>query len=377
MWISLLLFAGPARAETPPAPPPPFAANRVWNVLPEPGDDLRPSFVKAGELLDRWTVEVAGVSLDGAKLQAIAKTAPNEPFQRVVREAMRLPIDPLDLLYFLDDVLVAGKAGRRGEKVVVPMGRARSNGILVHPADVFEDDEPKNYPEKGTIQIDEPPPQESFPEAKDGEPLGPNWTMRYRAPSGRAAMYATLAATRPDATFTSRIAGLVAQLEQQGADVYLTSFLRYRQRGYLMWGSFLLRRCTTASCVKTTVTKLNAANRSWAHVPIVWSAPGGWTGTREAARQMADAYDVVYATESGARYSNHYDGTAVDFVAVGLPRTLELFAPNGEHQVFDLSDPEQTRDLSLSPELITWIEQNFGLKKLESDHPHWDDAEVE
>ncbi len=35
--------------------------------------------------------------------------------------------------------------------------------------------------------------------------------------------------------------------------------------------------------------------------------------TKEAARQMADVFGVVYATEWGARNSHHYEGTAVDF----------------------------------------------------------------
>jgi hypothetical protein len=171
------------------------------------------------------------------------------------------------------------------------------------------------------------------------------------------------------------VAALVFQLQQQGAEVYLTSFLRYRERGYLMWGAHLLRSCTTSSCVAKAQTKLRSAN-AWAKVPIVWSAPGGWRATKEAARQMADAYDVVYATERGARYSNHYDGTAADFVVMAMPRTVELYAPSGEHRTFDLSGEEQTRDLSLTPEMIDWIEENFMLHKLESDHPHWDDAEA-
>jgi hypothetical protein len=384
LWSVLARAAEPTAAPTDkPPPPPPIAANRAWDVLvaPEaPAPDqpptdaaLRSAFMAAGEKLAEWRIQVSGFELDGPKLIAIATTAPTEPFTRVVREAFRLPIDPLDLLYFLDDVLKAGEGGRRGEWFVLSMGRARSNGVLLHPDDIFEH-KPRNYPEKSTVAIDEPPPQTSYPPAKNGEVLGPNWSMRYRSPTDRKEMYATLAAKNPDSTFASRIAGLVAQLEEQGADVYLTSFLRYRERGYLMWGAFLLRQCTTPTCVSKTVTRLNTANKSWAHVPIKWSSPEGWQQTHELARQMADAYDVVYATETGARYSNHYDGTAVDFIAEGLPRRLELYAPNGEHQVFDLSGADQPRDLSLTPEVIDWIEKNFQLHKLNSDHPHWDDA---
>jgi D-alanyl-D-alanine dipeptidase len=90
---------------------------------------------------------------------------------------------------------------------------------------------------------------------------------------------------------------------------------------------------------------------------------------------MAEAYHVVFATRVGAQRSNHCDGTAVDLTAVGLPRQLSLVSPSGEAQVFDLSGPHETRDLSLSPALIAWIEAHYGLKKLKSDYPHWDDVQ--
>lgn len=375
MWPLLLLTA--ASAETPPAPPPPpkpINADRVWQILPAPGEDLRPTFRLAGEKLGDWTILLGDHELNGPKLVALADRAPDEPFLRALREEIRLPVDPIDLLYFLDDVLVAGERGRRGERFVVGTGRARSNGILLHPWDVFETNKPRNYPEKPKLPIDEPPPQESFPPAADGELLGPNWTMRYRSPTTLHDMYVTLAQKRgPADTFTSRVASLLVQMELAGADVYPNSFLRYRERGYLMWGSHLLRMCTTSAGVSKALARLEKANRVWAHVPIKWRNPKGWQATRESARQMADAFGVVYATEFGARHSNHYDGTAVDFVVTGLPRRLELWAPDGAHEVFDLSGPDETRDLSLSPVLIDWIEAHFEIEKLNSDHPHWDD----
>jgi hypothetical protein len=377
-----LVPLAPAVGGAPPEPAPPIQADREWEVLAAPAgpdwESLRAAYQAAGEKLGTWKLSVAGAEIDGVWLQQIAQASPGEPFTRVVREGLSRPIDLVDLLYYLDDVLVAGEAGRRGEAFSLPMGRARSAGVLVHPDDVFSTKpKPRNYPDKPEIAVDEPPPQESFPEAKDGEILGPNWTMRYKSPESRAQMFETLAAKRPQATFSSRIAALVSQLEQQGAEVYLTSFLRYRERGYLMWGAHLLRSCTTETCVRTALTKLKTANSSWAHVPIKWSNPAGWQATQESARQMADAYDVVFATEKGARFSNHYDGTAADFVAMGLPRSLSLVAPNGEQRTFDLSGADQPRDLSLTPEVIDWIEANFGLHKLNSDHPHWDDTQTE
>ena len=84
---------------------------------------------------------------------------------------------------------------------------------------------------------------------------------------------------------------------------------------------------------------------------------------------------MVFASEIGARQSDHYTGKAVDLVALALPRRLALRAPNGNSAQFDLSDASQPLDLSLTPELIDWVETNFGLKKLRADYPHWSDAE--
>jgi hypothetical protein len=80
------------------------------------------------------------------------------------------------------------------------------------------------------------------------------------------------------------------------------------------------------------------------------------------------------AIPATSRSSNHYEGTAVDLVALGLPRRLALQAPDGNTGRFDLSHPEQPRDLSLTPELIEWVEKHFELEKLEGDYPHWNDA---
>ena len=109
-------------------------------------------------------------------------------------------------------------------------------------------------------------------------------------------------------------------------------------------------------------------------VPIRWRGAGEWPAIRESAREMADTYEVVFATERGARHSSHYGGRAVDLTALALPRRLTLVDPGGSTQVFDLSGIDEPLDLSLTPVLIEWIEAHFGLRKLRSDYPHWDDA---
>ncbi len=362
-------------AGEPDEPLEPIAANRAFEALDDPQGDLRSAVAQAGEMLGDWTIELAGVEITGTRLSELAQAAEDEPFLRVVREGLRRPIDLEDFVLLLDDVLVAGAAGRRGEPFFIGSGRARSAGVLVHPDEVFRGKR-RAYPGKGrTVSVDKPPAQETYDPAADGDLLGPEWTMRFRNPTERYEMFVTLHEARPQATFTSRVAGLVTQLEQHGAEVYLTSFLRWRARGYLMWGAFELSRCGTEACVGGTADVLDARNKEWGlNIDIVWRHPDGWKAGKEAARRMADAYDVVYATEKGARHSNHYDGVAADFVAIGLPRELVLYAPDGEMHTFDLSDPEQTRDLSMTPELITWVETHFGFKKLRSDYPHWNDA---
>ena len=175
--------------------------------------------------------------------------------------------------------------------------------------------------------------------------------------------------------FMARMESLTRQLEYQGAEHWVTSTVRSKHRGYLMWGGFVLSKCKVESCVEEQVAMLDDRNQGWGlNVDIVWTDPAGWQATVEKARQMKDAYDVVFATENGARRSNHYGGSSMDLVALGLPQSVHLDAPDGESMDFDLSGVEHTRDLSMEPEIIAWVETHFALRKLKSDYPHWNDA---
>lgn len=372
---ALLLLASLALAADPPDPPTPepIAADRVLQKLPE--GDARAQLAAAAEGLGDWSVALAGVAVDGPFLARLAATPASEPLLRATREQFRQPVDLDDLILFLDDVLVAGESGRRGEPFVVPSGRARAAGILVHPDDVFRD-RPRVYGERYTqTAVDAPQPPDEHEPATDGDPPGPGWTARFTNPSTPPTMIAALADERPDSGFASRVAALTWQLAWQGADVWLTSTVRDRTRGYLMWGAFVLSRAKDADEAESIAAMLDDRNSAWGlDAPITWRHPDGWQATVEGARQMADAYDVVYATEGGARNSNHYGGVAADLVAVGLPRTLHLVAPDGAERTFDLSGPDQPRDLSITPELVDWIEAHFGMRKLRSDYPHWSDA---
>jgi len=348
--------------------------NREWEQLPSPTDvGFTETLAVAAERLGKWKISVGGVQFDGASLGRIVRRARTEPYLRALRESLRMPIDANDFLLFLDDVLVAGAAGRRGERVWVPSGRARKAGILLHTDDVFFD-KPRLYAaDSDILNVDRPTRPPARAKARDGDVLGPGWMRRFRNPGGLS----SLAKARPGSDLNKRMGALSRQMDRSGASVFLMSTVRDRRRGYLMWGAFILRRAADEAAVNTHVTHLDQCNEEWGlDIDIRWRHPRGWEATREAAREMAAAFDVVYATEKGARESQHYDGVAVDLVVRALPRQLTLKAPDGESRTFDLSDPEQSRDLSLTPELIDWIETHFRLEKLRADYPHWDDAVV-
>jgi len=336
----------------------------------------RRMYAQAGRRLGPWKLHLAGLKIDGPRLVELAEKAPDEPFLRVLREGLRRPVDMDDMLYFLDDVLLAGRKGLRQKLVWVPSGRARAAGILIHPDDVFEDDKPRLWAERRRrLAIDRPRRQIDLEPAEDGDLLGPNWTVRYKNPFGERARLAALEKVSPSPTFTKRVESLMQQLRQQGSEVHLWTTVRNRHRGYLMWGCFMLSRRRSERSVTRAVRLLEKLNHEWGlDVPIRWYHPGGWRKTVEAARKMADTYDVVFATRSGARNSRHYEGEAVDMSAVGMPRKVKLVAPDGAEKTFDLSHPEQTRDLSLTPELIDWVEEHFLFQKLRKDYAHWNDT---
>ena len=379
LFVAVLL-AGPwpglSRAEGPPGPRS-LVPDRVFDVIPAPpwpgGSGQAMAF--AGEALGDWKLHLAGVPVDGPRLVALAEGAPGESLEAALRVDLGRPVDLGDFIFFLDDVLRDGARGLRGQLVWVTPGRARSAGILLHPDDVFAG-KPRLYGEGGPLAIDRPQPQRDMDPALDGDPPGPPWAMRYRNPSQEEEALAALEIIRGNASFARRIRSLMQQLRDQGAEVYLNSSVRSRERGYLMWGAFLLSRASSEADLEARVERLRAARSEWAlSVPIRWLHPGGWEATRDAARAMADTYEVVFATEEGARASDHYTGKAVDLVALALPERLELRSPRGDSYSFDLSSLTASRDLSLSPDLIEWLELNWGLNKLRSDYPHWSDTE--
>jgi hypothetical protein len=351
--------------------------NRTWDVVKSGKARMGPRdrMKLAGELLGDWSFHFAGLDLDGPGLIALSKKAPKEPFLRLVREEFKLPLDLSDFLLFLDDLLLAGKSGLRGKPVWVSFGRARLSGILLHPHDVFFKNRPRRYGEiSDKLSIDKPTVLQEIPEpAKDGDPPGPAWYSRFQNPQGEENMLLALKERNP--SLADRTESLLGQLREQDCVVDLHTTVRHRERGYLMWGAYLLSQMTTRKQVVRTVRLLDRSNRKWKlDVPIRWLHPDGWKATIESARQMKDTYGVGYASRRGALKSKHYDAEAIDLTAMGLPRKLTLKGADGKTRTFDLSAPHQPRDINLTPELVKWIEKHFCLKKVKSDYPHWNDA---
>lgn len=355
--------------------PKPLPINRRWDTLAPPHSETgkRQALLNASRLLNaEHTLRLAGARLTPGLLAKLSETPAGEPLVRAVRETLRRPIDLTDFLYFLDDVATAS-ADTRKLGIWVSGGRARSEGILLHPDDVYKK-RPRRYASRHQIlAVDKPARPAELEPASDGDLLGPNWSARFVNPSDEAALFDVLKRIAPK--FSDRVKSLITQLRAQGAEVYLTSTVRKKERGYLMWGAFYLSRAEKDTVLNARQKELQRLNKEWLlNIPIEWRHPGGNAKTREAARRMAEAYDVVYATRRGACCSDHYDGSAVDFVALGLPRVVKLVAPDGGKKTFDLSHPSEPRDLSLTPSLVHWIEQHFNLEKLRSDYPHWNDA---
>jgi hypothetical protein len=351
-------------------------SNRTLEVLHKA--DRRSILKEAGKRLGDNGVYLGGAWITGERLVRLADKERDLPILRVAREEFGFALDLDDFLYFIDDVLAEAEREGVYRSVFVTNGRGRSKGILIHPDDIFGESPHVYGRTYAYIDVSTPKPQSAVKPAKNGEFLGPRWTRRYRNTSGEKNILKELSLKSPDKTFAKRVALLVKQLRAQGADVSVYSGLRKRQRGYLMWGSFALSRCKSKKEADALVKELNGLNKSAGlNIAICWAYKGDWKKTVARAKDMAETYDVVYATKRGAFHSDHYDGLAVDFTVRNLPATLTLTGVDGETKVFDLSDPHETRDLSLSPELISWVEKHFMIEKLRSDYPHWSTEKAE
>ena len=344
--------------------------NRTWDLLP--ANDLKKALLRASKLFGRRRILLAGVTIDGKVLSGIHKRIVGDDLNRPFREHLRLPIDPEDFLLFLDDLLSARLSPLGRQAISLPPSRLRKAGILLHPDDVFRKAERRYAGKEKTIVLTDSKAPTKLPPARNGSYIGPRWAYRYKQPETQKDRLWALYRTNPD--FSQRVRSLVKQLRKQGVKVVVESTVRDPRRGFLLYASYVLGRSKTESEVKLKTARLQKLNREWGlKIPINFVHSGGWQVTAAEARKLAETFGVTYATENGARKSDHYGGRAVDIYAVGLPRMIRLKAPNGKQKRFDLYADSNSRDLNLTPEMITWIEDNFLFKKLKKDYPHWRD----
>ncbi|MBX2813213.1 MAG: hypothetical protein KTR25_15470 [Myxococcales bacterium] len=325
------------------------------------------ALAQAAQHLKNHTLVLAETPIDANRLQLLAHPPSGESLTRWVREELGRPVDLQDFILFLDDLVVS--SAQLPSTIYLPASRGRAYGILLHPQDVFSTQR-RRYGSFGELPLDKPPQQRHIAPAADFSPPGPAWTARYPQPETDIGKIREL--TRENPIFGRAILTLFTQLKKQGAFTWIEAGVRPRERGFLIYGSWYLSRSPSEQILRRRIRALHVDEKAWGlDIPIRWRHPDGFTATIEALRAMADTYGVDYATRRGARNSSHYGGRAVDLVAVDLPKHLNLLAPDGEHKTFDLSAREASRDLSLSPQLISWIEQHFRMRKLRKDYPHW------
>lgn len=350
---------------------PELATDRELQIL---DGDLPAQLEQASACLaDGPSILLAELEIDAAVLRRLAAAVREDHPTRALREGIGRAVDPEDFVRLLDDACRQKDRDDLPGRLVLPPGRARAAGVLLHPKEVFGDAVIRYGEGEGALPVDMPLDYRTLDRPADGDPIGPRWAARYLEPESDEGKLERLAVENP--SFAKRIRHLTAQLRAQGAFVQIESAVRRRERGLLLYASFAMSRAHDEADLARRVARIEKLDAAWGlHVPIGWRRPGPWTETVEAARQLADTYGVVYATVRGARRSRHYGGRAVDLVAVALPRRLVLTAPDGTEGSFDLSDPEHTRDLSLAPELIAWVERHYDVRKLKRDYPHWDDA---
>ena len=116
---------------------------------------------------------------------------------------------------------------------------------------------------------------------------------------------------------------------------------------------------------------LDDYERDWGlDIPITWRHPQGFTATVEAARAMADAYGVDYATPRGPAVEPLRGARCRSGGGRSSPASSPS-APDGARREFDLSAPEASETCPSAPSSFRWIETHFEVRKLRRDYPHW------
>ena len=363
------------------SPTPIIHLNSNWEVAPQYKNTKDGRLNQLGELTHRLGQEkivLAGSKITKGLLEKIYVEGTSRPLTQVTREQIKRPINLIGFLKLLDDIVVAKETGvPLPPKIHLSSRRARKMGVLMAPREIFRGI-PVVYP-NGYASLDLSPhiatPSNETTEPKDSPYLGAGWTQKYPQPRGEKQKMKALEKLTDD-DFHRRVESLINQLRKQQVKVYLGATVRSQERGYLIWGSYLLSTAQSRIEYRKAVRKLTRYKKRWKlKIPIRWYHPRGWETSRDLALEMVETYQTAFATRAAAEKSKHYEGRAIDMTTFHLPRKLLLESPCGVLGHFDLSASHQTRDLNLTPEVIDWIEKHFGMKKLRSDYPHWEDEE--
>lgn len=149
--------------------------------------------------------------------------------------------------------------------------------------------------------------------------------------------------------FRGKVEAFIKALKAGGARVTVSSTRRNKVRAYLMHYCYRIAR---GEIDAGDVPMEAGCNILWDH--------GEETASREAARIMADLFDIVYQPSLTSR---HVEGKAVD-MSIRWTGTIKVKDATGRTR--SLAQPGHGMNTMLHE-----IGRSFGVYKLVSDEPHW------
>ena len=172
---------------------------------------------------------------------------------------------------------------------------------------------------------------------------GPQWVQRF--PTSR-----NVNDLKP--AFAKDVAAFLDALKAAGAKVNISATYRPKERAYLMHWAWLVSK---GGVDPSKVRAMPGLAINWDH--------GTVTKSRAAARQMVDAYGMVFVA---ALNSKHTEGLAID-MTIGWEQSLSITRKNGSKTTITT----QPRNGG-NAELIA-VGTEYGVIKLPTDPPHWSD----
>jgi hypothetical protein len=172
---------------------------------------------------------------------------------------------------------------------------------------------------------------------------GPQWVIRFPCSVELEALASP---------FKENLTAFHSALVSAGATVTIDATRRPAERAFLMHYAFLIAK---GRILPEQVPCNPLIDIIWVHETLEQS--------REAAQQMVDGYEIVYAP---ALHSKHIDGLAID-MTISWPGDLHICDRHGRVVVI--------RELPRSGEnrALQALAKAYGVIKLLADPPHWSD----